>query len=221
MRKLMMGILALALPTAAVVVVASPATATPKPTFSGNATGTVTCTLPKLKISFSPPLTTANTGLDTITIKGILKDCSNAGGNVNITMGKILSGTFSSSGGCDGLINGTTSPVQLTIAWKGKSLQGGKATIGNSVVSVNGAAPAFNSATDVGFELPNPGHGGSITGSFAGSVTSESYAYSTTSAATAGADCSSTTKTTKRGTKTKPAKGIKKLSVKSGTITLP
>ena len=28
---------------------------TPKTPFSGNATGTVTCTLPKLKVSFSPP----------------------------------------------------------------------------------------------------------------------------------------------------------------------
>ncbi len=216
-RKLMMGVFALALPAAAIGVVASPATATPKPTFSGNATGTVSCTLPKLKISFSPPLTTAYTGSDSITVKGTLKDCSNAGGNVNVTSGKILSGSFSSSGGCAGLVNGTTSPVKLTISWKGKSLQGGKATINNSVMSINGAAPAFNSADDVGFELPNPGHGGSITGSFAGSVTHESFAYSTTTAGTAGADCAP--RTTASG-KTKPAKGIKKLSVKTGTITL-
>jgi len=48
-------------------------------------------------------------------------------------------------------------------------------------------------------------------------VSHESFAYSTTSASTAGTLCSPSVK----NGKVKPAKGIKKLSVKSGTITLP
>ena len=85
-----------------------------------------------------------------------------------MTSGKIVSGTFSSTGGCNGLLAGTTSPVKLTVSWKGKSLAGGKATINESVVSVNGAAPSFG-GSNVGFELPNPTPGGgTITGSLAG-----------------------------------------------------
>jgi len=77
--------------------------------------------------------------------------------------------------------------------------------------------PSF-SGSNVGFELPNPTPGGgSITGSLAGSMSHESFAYSTTSATTAGTLCSPSVK----NGKVKPAKGIKKLSVKSGTITLP
>ncbi len=179
----------------------------------------MTCTLPKLKISFSPPLTNVYTGVDTVTIKGSLKGCSNPGGNVNVTSGKIVSGTFSSSGGCVGLINGTRSPVTLTISWKGKSLAGGKATIGNSVVSVNGAAPSY-SGGNVGFELPNPTSltKGSVTGSFAGLVMHESFAYTTTPAGTVAVDCSSTVKP---NGKVKAAKGVKKLSAKTGTIIIP
>lgn len=57
--------------------------------------------------------------------------------------------------------------MKLTVSWKGKSLAGGKATINESVVSVNGAAPSF-SGSNVGFELPNPTPGGgTITGSLA------------------------------------------------------
>jgi hypothetical protein len=219
-RKVFMGVLAVTLPLTSVAFLVSPAGATPKAPFSGNATGTVTCTLPKLKVSFSPPLTSAGTGSDTITIKGTFKSCTDAGGNVSITSGKVLSGTFSSTGGCNGLLAGTTSPVNLTISWKGKSLAGGKATINNSVVSINGAAPAFSSGGDVGFELPNPASSspGSVSGSLAGPVVHHSFAYSTTSAATAGDECSPTTS---GSGKVKPAKGIKKLSVKSGTITIP
>jgi len=108
-RKIFMGVLAAALPLTSVAFLASPAGATPNAPFSGNATGTVTCTLPKLKVSFSPPLTSAGTGVDTLTITGSFKACTDAGGNVNITSGKIVSGTFSSTRGCNGLLGGTTS----------------------------------------------------------------------------------------------------------------
>jgi len=213
-----LGVLAVALPLTSVAFLTSPAGATPKPTFSGNATGTVTCTLPKLKISFSPPLTSANTGVDTVAVKGSVKGCTDAGGNVNITSGKIL-GSFTSTGGCAGLINGTSTPVKLTITWKGKSLGGGKATINPSNVSVNGAAPAY-SGSNVGFELPNPTPGGgSVTGSLAGPVTHESFAYSTTSSGTALTLCSPGAPNSKGVSK--PAKGIKKLSATSGKIIIP
>lgn len=220
-RKFIMGTLALALPIGVVAALATPGYAASKPPpFSGAATGSVSCALPKLQVSFSPPLTTAYTGPATVTVKGSLLDCTTHGSNVTIKKGKVL-GTFTSSGGCIGLASGTESPVKLTIEWKGKTTANGKATIANSTVTVNGAGPAFK-GQDVGFELPNPNDpGGSVGGSFAGSVMNESYAYSTTTISQSGADCTPTSKTTAKGTKTKPAKGLKKLKVTSGTITLP
>ena len=221
-RKLMMGVLTLALPAATIALVTSPASAKTKPVpFSGNATGSVKCSGPKLAISFSPALTTANTGADTISVKGVLKNCVTSGSNVTVKLGKIT-GSFQSSGGCAGLINGTSAQVTLDVQWKGgKTIAGGKATLSDSKLAINGAAPAFDNAGDVGFELPNPGLGGSITGSFGGTSTHESFAYSNTSALAANALCTPTSKTTSKGIKTKPAKGIKKLSVKTGTIIIP
>lgn len=222
-RKLRSAIVVFALPVVAVALLATPATAkTAKPPpFTGAATGSVSCSLPKLKISFSPPLTSVLTGSSLVTIKGSLLNCTtSASSNVTIKKGK-ATGTFTSSGGCIGLVEGTTSPVTLTIQWKGKTKANGKATLTNSTVVVNGAFPA-SSGQYVGFELPNPtAFGGSVTGSFAGTVARESFAYTTTTLTTAGADCAATTKVTKKGTETKPAKGIKKLKTTSGTINLP
>ena len=223
-RKLMLGVVVFALPAATIALVSSPATAkTAKPApFTGAATGSVACSFPKLKISFVPPLTNAYTGVSTITVKGSLLDCVTSGSNVNIKKGKIT-GTFHSTGGCGGLVSGTTSPVTLTIQWKGKTKANGKATLTNSSVSVKGAYPAFK-GQDVGFELPNPTAApprGTVAGSFAGSVNNESFAYTSSTVNQLSADCAPTSKTTKHGTKTKPAKGIKKLKVTSGKITLP
>ena len=222
-RKLISGLLVVAVSLAAVALVATPAMAKTKkpPPFTGAATGSVSCSLPKLKISFNPPLTNVLTGSSLVTVKGSLLNCTtSASSNVTIKKGKIT-GSFRSSGGCIGLVEGTTSPVTLTIQWKGKTKANGKATLTNSSVTVNGAYPA-SSGQYVGFELPNPNDfGGTINGSFAGAVSHESFAYTTTTLTTAGADCASTTKVTKKGTKTKPAKGIKKLKTASGTIKLP
>ncbi len=221
-RKLISGLLVLAVPVAAVALVATPATAkTAKPApFTGAATGSVKCSFPKLKISFNPPLTNVYTGAATISVKGSLLNCVTTGSNVNIKKGKIT-GSFQSSGGCIGLVTGTTSPVTLTIQWKGKTKANGKATLTNSSVNVGGAYPA-SKGQYIGFELPNPlGSGGTVSGSFAGTVTHESFAYSTSTATTLASDCAARTKVTKKGTKTKPAKGIKKLKVTSGAIILP
>ena len=74
-------------------------------------------------------------------------------------------------------------------------------------------------AGNVGFELPNPATPtGTITGSFPGSVVDESFGYGTQHQATIQALCFP--RPGPHGTE-KPAKGLKKMSVKSGEIVIP
>jgi len=205
-----MGVLAVALPLTSVAFLTSPAgAATKPPPFTGAATGSVTCTAPVIKISFSPPLT-FTTGGTTITAKGKLGGCTtSAGSNVNISKAKIT-GTFGGAGtGCDGLATGITTNVNFTIQWKGKTKAGGKATLTNSTVVLSGAAPSTNGAGDVGFQLPNPADapGGSVVGSFpAAPLTTVSKVYSAMTETALGAKC---------------AKKVPNLKVVSGSIVLP
>jgi len=217
-RKVLLSVVGLAMPLSLVGIGTSgPAFASTKPPpFTGDATGTVTCH-PSLSINFATPLTFANTGPDKVSLTGSLKNCVTSGGsNVEGVKGKLV-GSFTATGGCAGIIVGTNSIVSLTITWKGKSAGGGKATIGNTSMTLDGATSVTGPGSIVGFEMPNlTTPTGSVTGSFAGPVT-ESTTYSSTTSLAAAGLCLPTTK----NGKTKAAKGIKKLSVKGGTITVP
>jgi len=204
-----MGVLAVALPLTSVAFLTSPAgAATKPPPFTGAATGSVTCTAPVIKISFSPALT-FTTGGTTITAKGKLGGCTTSGSNVTISKAKIV-GTFSGAGtGCDGLATGITTNVNFTITWKGKTNAGGKATLTSSTVVLKGAAPAFGPGMTVGFTLPNPSDppGGSVVGSFpAASITTSSSVYSAMTETALSAKC---------------AKKVTNLKVVTGSIKLP
>jgi hypothetical protein len=213
-KKVLLSVVALAMPLALVSVGTSGAAfaGTKPPPFTGNATGTVHCT-PDLSIKFAAPLTFASTAPDAVALKGSLKDCvTSAGSNVKDLKGKVTGG-FTVTGGCGGIASGTEATVNLTVAWKGKSAAGGKATISNTAITLHGASSVINSSNDVGFELPNLNTPtGSVTGSFAGPV-SESTTYTTTTESEVGSLC--------LPSGSKPAKGIKKLSVKTGTVNVP
>ena len=206
-RKILLGVLGLALPMTSVALLQAPAQAK-VPKFIGAATGTVSCSGVAVKISFFPPLT-ASTGGSTGTFKGKLSSCSVTGstGADKITQGKIT-GTFTGAGtGVQGLIQGITTPIHLNIVWKGTHGLA-KASFSPSVVTLAGAAAAFD--PNVGFALPNPQASGvnKVTGSFAGAVTHSSTAYSSESVGAVG---------TQAGSK----HGIKKLVATHGRITLP
>ncbi len=221
-RRILLGSLAVALPLTSVSLLGAPAQArTPKPPpYTGPASGTVTCDRPNIKVTFAPPLTYADTGTTTVTLKGTLKDCTVNNTADVITLGKIT-GSFTTSGGCQGLALGTVSPVTFTVQWKGKH-NNGKTTYDPSVGTVDGAGPAYAPVTNfVGFVLPNPVQGpdtGTITGSFPGSVTDHSFAYGTQDVLTVLALCS--TRPGPHGTQ-KPAKGLKKMNIKTGEIKIP
>jgi hypothetical protein len=206
-RKILLGVLALALPMTSVAFLQAPAQAK-VPKFIGAATGTVSCTGVTVKISFFPPLT-ANTGGSTGTFKGKVSNCTVTGstGADKITKGK-LTGTFTgASTGVQGLILGITSAIHLNIAWKGTHGLA-KASFTPSSVTLAGAAASFD--PNVGFELPNPDATGAntVTGSFAGAITHSSTAYSSQSVNAVGIQS---------GKK----HGLKKLVATHGRITLP
>jgi hypothetical protein len=204
-RKIVMGVLALALPATSVAILQVPAQAK-VPKFVGPATGVVSCTGVTVKISFLPPLT-ASKGGSTGTFKGKLSNCKVTGSTDTITQGK-LTGTFTGAGtGVTGLIQGITTPIHLNIVWKGTH-NGAKASFAPSVVTLAGAAASFD--PNVGFSLPNPLAPGSntVTGSFAGAVTHSSTAYSSQSVNAVGVQAGS-------------KHGLKKLVATHGRITLP
>ncbi len=209
-RKILMGVLALALPATSVAILQSPALAkTPKPPpFFGAATGTVSCTGVNVKISFVPPLMLSSGGT-TITVKGKVTGCTVTGSTDTITKGK-LTGSFSGAGtGVNGLLGGITTPVHLNIVWKGKHGLA-KATFTPSTITLAGAAAIVEPT--VGFELPNPAATGTstITGSFAGTgaVVDHSFAYSADGALVVAGLAAG-------------KHGLKKLAATHGVITLP
>lgn len=211
-RKLFLAAAALVVPVTTVMMVgtgtAGAAKAPKAPPFTGAATGTVSCTGPTIKLGFSPPLTNANTGASTVSVKGKMSSCTVSGGMAGETIQQAkVTGSFQATGGCLGLVNGTSSQVSLSITWKGK-VGTGKATFTSSTVNANGAASAFDNSGNAGFEIPNPTPGGgTVTGSFAGSIADESFAYTSQSSTALLNLCS--------------GKGIKKLVVTHGTITIP
>ena len=199
---------ALGLP--ATLVVVTNATSAGASSFSGPATGTVSCTGINVKVKLSPPLTNTAGG-NTVTFKGKISGCTVSGSTDTIQGGKVT-GTLTGPGtGCAGLASGVTAPINVDIKWKGKHADGA-AHFTDSTVTIGGADAATEPGTnDVGFSLPAAGNSGvQVTGSFAGSsnVPDANTDYSETNVATAGAQCG--------------AKGIKLLKLDHGNgISLP
>ena len=207
-RKVVLGVAALCLPATWLVVVnASQAGAS---SFSGPATGTVSCTGINVKVKLSPPLKNTSGG-NTTTFKGKISGCTVSGSTDTVTGGKV-SGTLTTAGtGCAGLASGVQNAINVDIKWKGKH-NGGAAHFTDSMVTIGGADAATEPGTsDVGFSLPAAGNSGiQVTGSFAGSssVPDSNTDYSTTTVSQAGAECG--------------AKGIKILKLDHGSgIALP
>lgn len=206
-RKLLIAGMAFALPASMIVAfgegTAFAGGSKPAP-FSGPADGTVHCTGVTWKISMSPPLL-ATSGPSSASVKGKLSSCSVTGSShVGETIQKgTVTGTLNgTSGGCGALITGTSAPVSLSITWKGK-VGTAKATFDATSVSYPRAAIAGGS--NVGFALGG-GDGGTVTGSFAGSVVSSSTIFTTTALSALGNGC---------------VHGMKKLSFTQGSFQIP
>ncbi len=198
-RKVLLTAAALALPLALVGVVG---TGTAFAAAAINAPGTVHCTSITGSVKFKPPLT-LTAGGTTVTAKGAMSGCSGSGGETGVT-GKFKA-TITSSGpehGCAGIASGTSSEV-FTVKWKG-DLHGAKAKFNSSTITVSGSSIVTNSHGDEGFELPNPATPHSSTvGSFAGTSSAESFAYTNETASAFSASCAS---------------GIKSVTIASGTL---
>lgn len=220
-HRILSALLAVTVPMLGVALLAPAAGAktSKPPPYVGPASGTVTCDAPNIKVTFVPPLTLADLGPSTVTIKGTLKSCTTTNPADVITLGKI-SGTFTTTGGCVGLATGTMSTVNFTIQWKGKH-GGAKTTYTDTTGTVTGAGPAADASGNIGFFLPNPSDPtGTVNGSFpfAGIFPEESAAYGTQDQSTIISLCAP--RTTPKG-KEKPPKGFKKMNIKSGEIVIP
>ena len=196
-RKVLLSAAAVALPLTLIGVAgvgpASAATAV-------NAPGSLTCTGISGSVKFKPPLT-LTAGGTSVSAKGDLSGCTGTGGESGVT-GKFKATIASTGTGCAGLAGGTSEEV-FTVKWKG-DLNGAKAKFNPSTITVHGSTIVTNSHSDEGFELPAPGHAATVTtGSFAGSTSVESYAYTTETAAAFSAAC---------------GPGIKSVTIGSGSI---
>ena len=212
-----MACAALALPLTVVAFVGVGAASAKTPKYTGNALGKVTCHGIGGKISLNPPLKNSTGGssakfllkLSACTVSGLP-----AGVTETITKGTAKGTATEPGSGCGGLATGNTRPIALTVKWKGtfkdSTFSSGKAKFPLSTVTLKGFVAAFNGANDAGFEVPNPAAkpGGRVTGSFSGTVNNESTVYSNTNVNTLGSECGS-------------KKGLKKLTLTSGTVSLP
>jgi hypothetical protein len=215
-RRILVGACAVIVPVSLVTIVGvGAATAKKGPSFSGAAVGTVTCSGVNVKLSFSPPAK-LDSGGNSATIKGKFSGChvtnTPAGVTETITQGKVTGSTTGTGSGCSGLAGGSSTPIHLTMAWKGTYTgngDSGKAKFTNTTATPNGSATATDSQGNTGFEVPNPASPPSpaVTGSFAGSEANESFLFSSQSTTAILNLCE--------------GKGLKKLSLTHGTITIP
>jgi len=197
-RKVLLGAAALVLPATFIVVEAGVASAGVV-----TLTGTAACTLPKIKITFTPPLH-ASTGGNTDTVTGKLKDCTATEAGVTKLSGSI-SATLSGTGtGLDGLAGGSSTVNSFTVQWKGK-LAGVAFTATSTDVEQGDATALSCPGGDAGFTLPMNGGTSTVSGSFAGSSSGQSTICSATSSSTI-------------ATKGLSAGGFKSLKLVSGTI---
>jgi hypothetical protein len=204
-RKIGMAASAAAMVLGGVAVVASPAFAGGK-TPLGNAHGTVHCAI-TAKVKINPPLTNANTLPSTTTAKLKTVSCSSSGGTI---LGAIAKGKGSvlsvgtSPGTCTGLLTPGTTPFSSTINWKGNGV-----TLNPSTITFANVGPS-----GIGFNLPATGAAGAATTSISGSFSGEkAWAHANLSAVPDLASC-----LPGPPPKNKPAKGIKKLTISSGTL---
>jgi hypothetical protein len=214
-KKLLLAAFATVLPVSLVTMVGVGSASAKGPSYSGAAVGTVTCTGINVKVTFSPPAK-LSTGGNSASIKGKLSNCSVSGTPAGVTetikLGKLTGSTTGTGNGCTGLAGGSTTPIHLTIVWKGTYTgngDSGKAKFTNTTATPNGSAAATDAHGNTGFEVPNPSAPPSpaVTGSFGGSEASESFQYSSESTNAVLAQCS--------------GHGLKKLSLTHGTTTIP
>jgi hypothetical protein len=202
-RKIALTVAAAALTMGGVVAFAGPAGAGAKVPL-GDAHGTLNCSGITAKVKFNPPLANNNTVPSETTIKSkISGPCS---GSLNGAPGAAVTkakGTGfihgNSPGTCSGLTQDGTAPVVLHTIWKASG-----ATMNPSDTTFDGVG-----SEGVGFKLPKTG----------GSVTASSGSYNGQSVEIhAQADLPDLTKCNP-GPNGK-TKGIKKLTIHSGTIAI-
>jgi len=196
-RKIALGAAAIALPLTFVVLGSGVASAT-------TLTGSVSCTLPSVKVTFVGGLH-LNTGGATDTVKGKLKDCTATEAGITSLSGAITATVHGSNTGVNGLAGGSLTVNTFVITWKGK-LNGVKITAGTtSTDKEHGDIGAVCAGSAVGFTLPYAGTS-TVTGAFAGGPS-----------ATSSTLCSTTTEGTIL-TKAQTAGGFKSLKLVSGTV---
>jgi len=211
-RRALLLTVAFVLPVSLVGLVgATAASAAKSPPFKGPAVGTVTCKGVTVKVTFTPPAT-STTGGNSFSVKGKFSSCtvSNAPAGVTevIQQGKVTGGGKGNGGGCNGFATPSNNNISLTIVWKGK-YNGGKATFTNTTATLVGEAAAVDGSGNIGFEVPNPGDSGSsVSGSFAGPTTDESFLYSSQGITAINTLCSG-------------KHGLKKLNLTHGTVIVP
>ncbi len=199
-KKVLLSAAAVALPLTLISVGSSTAFAGGTK-FSGNAPGTLTCSGVSGSVKFKPPLKLTSGGTS-ISAKGVLSNCHASNPAVSITDGKFKATITGTGTGCAGLAGGTTSEV-FTVKWKG-DYNGTKAKFTSSTITIHGSTIVTNGQGDEGFELPNPSTPVTTTsGSFGGTSSSESFAYTTETAAAFSSAC---------------GPGVKSVTIGSGTI---
>ena len=216
-RKVLLAAFAIVLPVSLVALVGvGPASANKGVKFTGSAVGTVTCTGVTVKLSFSPPAK-LTTGGNSASISGKFSSCtvSNtpAGVSETITQGKVTGSTTGTGNGCEGIASGSTTPVNLTVVWKGSYTgngDSGKATFTKTTATANGSFPSSDASGNSGFEVPNPfaPPSAAVTGSFGGTSASESFLYTSQNTTAILNQCNG-------------KHGLKKLNLTHGTTTIP
>ena len=211
-RKIVVSASAFALSAAFVTtLVAGPASAAKSPPFKGDAVGKVSCTGVLVKLKFSPPATLSGGGTN-VSFKGKLSGCTVSGTPAGVTeviqQGKITGSTVTNGTGCAGFASGSNNVINATVVWKGK-YNNGKASFTNTTATLMGDVAANDPSGNTGFEVPNPSDSGSTTtGSFAGSVTDESFFFSSMSSNAILNQCNG-------------PHGLKKLNLTHGSVTAP
>jgi hypothetical protein len=214
-RKLIMVAAATALSMSAVVAVQGVSGAKAPPVDATHYR--VTCTGITGTIKFSPPLTLSSSGTVTTTVSAKLAGCTatpSSGGTPVAVSGAKVKGTLTdtTSTGCAGLSGSSRNVGTLTTKWTASP----KLLTAIGTLSVNsvsgGMTDGLNPDSRATFSIPGAVANGPATGPFqgtnngAGDVTSASTQQTISQIIAA---CSPTTS----GTKTKPAKGLKKLTL--------
>jgi hypothetical protein len=204
LRRILLASMAAALACGGAVAIADPAGAAPKPVIT--AMGNATCQITG-KVKIAPPLTNQNTVPSNIT--GKLKGTCTGSTEQGVTPTKVkigLSYQSTSPGTCNGLATPSTDPFTASVTWKAS---GGK--INPTTATLKGFV--LTGVPNFGFDLPNPNAASprsTATGSYAGQNNASAHAH---------IDVPDSTKcdpTTTNG-KTKPAKGIKKITILPGS----